>query len=263
MECFIVLPSDVDLEHGELIIRGEEAHHAIRSLRLRTGDALMATNLIGTCYRARVEQAAVGSLVCSLEEILPNFSEADRDVLLLPAMISQPARWDFLLEKSTELGVMAIQPVLTERTERGHFRRDRSEKILRAAVKQTKRAWMPAIKSSLSGVETSSAKLASLREALASASAEGRSIFLLHEAADETASLVRAMIWESAKSIAIAVGPEGGFTEEEVRMAREEFGARVVSLGPRRLRAETAAIAALAIVMAAEYSAMISLVCCS
>lgn len=110
---------------------------------------------------------------------------------------------------------------------------------------------MPAIKSTRSGKDVSSAKLASLREALASALAEGRTIFLLHEAAIETASLVRAMIWDSAKSLAIAVGPEGGFTEAEVRMACEEFGARALSLGPRRLRAETAAIAALAIVMAA------------
>lgn len=250
MECFIVFPSDVDLERRELTLRGDESHHAVRSLRLHAGDALMATNLIGTCYHSRVEHPAAGSLVCSIEEILPNFGEPARDVLLIPAMISQPARWDFLLEKATELGVKAIQPVLTERTERVHFRRDRSEKILRAAVKQTKRAWMPAIKSTLSTRDVSSSKLASLRDALASAVAEGRAIFLLHEAAAETASLVRAMLWESSKSIAIAVGPEGGFTEEEIRIAREEFGARVVSLGPRRLRAETAAIAALAIVMA-------------
>jgi 16S rRNA (uracil1498-N3)-methyltransferase len=165
-------------------------------------------------------------------------------------MISQPARWDFLLEKSTELGVKAIQPVLTERTERVHFRRDRSEKILRAAVKQTKRAWMPAIKTTLSAGETKAANLASLRDALAGANSEGRSIFLLHEAASAADSLSKALIGEDKKSLAIAVGPEGGFTEEEVRMAAEEFGARVVSLGPRRLRAETAAIAALAYVMA-------------
>lgn len=250
MECFIVLPSDVDLDRGELTLRGDEAHHAIRSLRLHAGDALIATNLIGACYRSRVEHAAAGTLVCSIEETLPNFSEPTRDVLLIPAMISQPARWDFLLEKSTELGVKAIQPVLTERTERVHFRRDRSEKILRAAVKQTKRAWMPAIKTTLSAGETKAANLASLRDALAAANSEGRSIFLLHESASAADSLSKALIGEDKKSLAIAVGPEGGFTEEEVRMASEEFGARVVSLGPRRLRAETAAIAALAFVMA-------------
>ena len=252
MECFIVLPSDVDLERRELILRGDEAHHAIRSLRLRAGDVLMATNLIGACYRSRVEHAAPGTLVCSIEETLPNFCESNRDVLLIPAMISHAARWEFLLEKATELGVKAVQPVLTERTERVHFRRDRSEKILRAAVKQTKRAWMPAIKSTPSAAEESFHELATLREALASASAEGRTIFFLHEAAVKPASLVRAMIWDSAKSLAIAVGPEGGFTEDEVGMAREEFGARVVSLGPRRLRAETASIAALAIIMVSE-----------
>jgi 16S rRNA (uracil1498-N3)-methyltransferase len=251
MECFIILPSDVDLERRELVLRGDEAHHAIRSLRLHAGDALMATNLIGICYRCRVEHAALGTLVCSIEEILPNFCEPARDVLLIPAMISQPARWDFLLEKATELGVKAIQPVLTERTERVHFRRDRSEKILRAAVKQTKRAWMPAIKSTLATGESSSSKLASLRDALASASAEGRTIFLLHEAASAADSLSKTLIGEGTKPLAITIGPEGGFTEEEVRIAREEFGAQIVSLGPRRLRAETAAIAALAIVMAA------------
>ena len=250
MECFIVLPSDVDLERRALTLCGDEAHHAIRSLRLHAGDALMATNLIGTCYRSRVEHAAAGTLVCSIEEVLPNFCESVRDVLLIPAMISQPARWDFLLEKSTELGVKAIQPVLTERTERVHFRRDRSEKILRAAVKQTKRAWMPAIKTTLSAGETKAANLASLRDALAGANSEGRAIFLLHEVAPGTDTLSKALIEAGNKPLAIAVGPEGGFTDEEVRMAREKFGAKVVSLGARRLRAETAAIAALAIVMA-------------
>jgi 16S rRNA (uracil1498-N3)-methyltransferase len=250
MECFIVLPSDVNVERRELVLRAEEAHHAIRSLRLRAGDALMATNLIGTCYGCRVEHPAAGTLVCSIEELLPNYNEPERDVLLIPAVISQPARWEFLIEKATELGVKAMQPVLTERTERVHFRRDRSEKILRAAVKQTKRARLPAIKTTLSAGDTKAVNLASLREALAGANAEGRAIFFLHEVASEEDSLSNALIGESKKSLAIVVGPEGGFTEEEVRMAREEFGARIVSLGSRRLRAETAAIAALAIVMA-------------
>ncbi len=240
MECFIVEPADIDLEQRQLLLRGDEAHHAIRSLRLISGDELLATDLIGTCYHCRLSSSDKQEAICTIDKVLPNFGEPSRDVLLIQALISQPARWEFLLEKATELGVKAIQPIATERTERASFKLDRSERILRAAVKQTKRACLPMLTNSLS----------SLREALSSALNQGRKVILLHEEAEVTNSLHHCMSALENVSLAIVVGPEGGFTNEEVQMARDKFGAEIASLGPRRLRAETAAIAALAIVTA-------------
>jgi 16S rRNA (uracil1498-N3)-methyltransferase len=167
--------------------------------------------------------------------------------MLIQGLISQPSRWEFLLEKATELGATVIQPVTTERTERNSFNRERSERILQAAVKQTKRSRMPELR------ETSS-----LGAAVSDAISEGRKVILLHEGvlavfasfhtegSAGTAQLQNA--FDGGEPIAIAVGPEGGFSEEEVMMA-SNIGTEIVSLGPRRLRAETAAIAALAILI--------------
>ncbi|HWF44111.1 MAG TPA: RsmE family RNA methyltransferase, partial [Candidatus Kapabacteria bacterium] len=157
----------------------------------------------------------------------------------------------FLIEKATELGVKVIQPVVTERTERSHFKADRTERILRAAVKQTKRANKPWLRMATTGASQKgmSDEVSTLRAALAEAVQEKCSLLLLHELASPEFDLRNIVDRLSDTPIAIAIGPEGGFSEEEVRMAREEFGAAIASLGPRRLRAETAAIAALAVVI--------------
>jgi 16S rRNA (uracil1498-N3)-methyltransferase len=245
VECLIVRPEDVDRDASTLTLRDDEAHHALRSLRLKAGDELLATDLIGVCYRCRVVGGESVAITCSIEEVLPEYGEPKRDVLLVQALISQPARWEFLLEKATELGVRAIQPVTTERTERADYKRDRSERILRAAVKQTKRARMPELR-----------EVQSLEEALTEAKDDERRIIILHEGIsppleggdDRGAILDRGWSRGHKKALAIVVGPEGGFSDEEVRMACEEFGASVISLGPRRLRSETAALAALALI---------------
>jgi 16S rRNA (uracil1498-N3)-methyltransferase len=234
MECFIVEKEHVDLDRHILVLVGDEAHHATRSLRIKPGEQLLTTDLSGTCYRCRVERADPGTLTCSIEKILPNYGEPKRNVLLIQGMIAQPSRWEFLLEKATELGVTAIQPITTERTERESFNRERSERILRAAVKQTKRAWMPELR-----------ELTSFNSAISDALEGGRSIILFHEGA-ESSRFNTVRVLGDHVSLAIIIGPEGGFSDDEVIIAREA-GARIASLGPRRLRAETAALAALAI----------------
>ena len=241
VECFIVQPPDIAPDLGMLTLRDEEAHHATRSLRLRVGDELFATDLEGTCYRCHIQEATSGIVTCPIEEVLPNYGESALDLTLLVGVLAQPSRWEFVLEKSTELGVRTIQPLLTERTERAQLRPERSDKILRAAVKQTKRARIPTLLSALS-----------FSEALAKTKESGKPIILLHESAAVQNSLMHALEQVSGQPIAIAVGPEGGFSEEEVAMATDTFGVSVVSLGTRRLRAETAAIAAIAIAMSVE-----------
>ena len=251
MECFIVEPGDVHSDRRELVLRGDEAHHALKSLRMRPGDELLATNLVGTCYQARVVRVEGADLICTIEKVLHGYGESKRHITLIQAIISQPSRWEFLIEKATELGVKVIQPVITERTERPHFKTDRTERILRAAVKQTKRANKPWLR--MATIDTSqkgmSDEISTLRAALAEAVQEKCSLILLHELASPDFDLRTIADRLGDAPIGIAVGPEGGFSEEEVRMAREEFGAAIVSLGPRRLRAETAAIAALAVVI--------------
>lgn len=234
MECFIAQKENVDLASRTLRLVGDEAHHAVKSLRLRVGESFLATDLEGMCYRCVVDGINGDGLNSYIEEVLPDYGEPKQDILLIQGLISQPARWEFLLEKATELGVREIQPVTTERTERENFNRDRSERILRAAVKQTKRARMPKL-----------AELTSFEQALTIAAEDGREIYLLHEG-----EAVSEMLYSQnvTAKIAIAIGPEGGFSDSEVDLA-EKVGAKICSLGPRRLRAETAALAAIAILI--------------
>lgn len=257
MESFIVLPTDIDEANRELVLRDDEAHHAMKSLRLRSGEELLATNLVGTTYQCSViGEAAKGELRCSIQKVLHGLGEAKRHVTLVQGSISQPARWEFLLEKATELGVKVVVPVSTDRTERDAVKLERSDRILRAAVKQCKRSNLPWLKvKSLQqdkGASTGAGKteLYSLFEALSDSVLGDRTILILHEAARPEDSLHRfAQTLSPERPVAIVVGPEGGFTEEEIARARDEVGAIVVSLGDRRLRAETAAIAALALVI--------------
>ena len=238
MECFVVQKENVDIDRRELVLTGDEAHHALRSLRIRIGQQFLATDLFGICYLCRrVEFAGTGVLTASIEEILPDFGEPKRNVMLIQGLIAQPSRWEFLLEKATELGVSVIQPITTERTERNSLNRERSERILRAAVKQTKRARKPELR-----------ELSSFSAALFGVVDEGRKLFLLHESIDPKQTLTMAIQSIGADKIGIAVGPEGGFSDGEVAEAHEKFRAEVISLGQRRFRAETAALAALAIV---------------
>lgn len=239
MECLIVEQQDVSEERRELILRGEEAHHAVKALRIREGEELLVSNLIGTCYRCRLREISQErrevSAVCMIEEALHGFGEAANNIKLIQGVIAQPARWEFLLEKATELGVRVIQPVTTEYSESRGVKEERSERILRAAVKQTKRANKPQL-----------TELSSLEEALTKSLQEGRRIFMLHESAPADHLLLNTLP-QTLERLAIVVGPEGGFSEKEVALAKENYHAEIVSLGGRRLRAETAAMAALAI----------------
>lgn len=240
MECLIVLPEDIDLATNTLILRGEEAHHAAKVLRLRQGEEFLVSDTIGSCYRVVFGEArTVGKqeteVTAVIEELLPGYGESSKDIELIIGFLSQPARWEFLLEKATELGVTRITPVITERTEKRAPKLDRSERILRAALKQTKRSKLPIL-----------GELSTLSAALGSAAQEGRGVYILHEVASENDLLFQKLTSGVQKAITLVVGPEGGFSENEVQQA-VSLGAGVASLGERRLRAETAAIAALAI----------------
>ena len=151
-------------------------------------------------------------------------------------MIAQPSRWEFLLEKATELGVTAIQPITSASA--------RNAIALTASVPSV---FYEQRSSKQNGRGYQSYANSSFAEALSEAAKEGRKVILLHEAASSASCISRSMI-SGEESLSIIVGPEGGFSDSEVEMA-SRAGAEIVSLGLRRLRAETAALAALALLI--------------
>lgn len=246
MECFIVVPLDVDTASGRLLLRDDEARHAARSLRMRVGEALLATDLEGTCYRCtieRMEEHGRQELFVHgvIDAVLPEFNESALDVELIQGILNQPSKFEEIVERCTEIGIKTFTPVMSERVERNNLKTDRLEKILRMGCKQSYRARKPIL-----------GEPASLEVALTAAREAGRTLILLHESAPADDTLSAVLACRKSDRISLVVGPEGGFTDAEVDAAASEHSAAIASLGARRLRAETAAIAASAITLSHE-----------
>ncbi|HET9137134.1 MAG TPA: RsmE family RNA methyltransferase [Candidatus Kapabacteria bacterium] len=239
MECFIVEPTDVFGD--QLILQADEAHHAARSLRMKVGETILATDLQGNCYRATIEsitEISKGeySVECKIDQQLPDFHEPPIKLRLIQGILNQPSKFEEIAERCTELGIISLVPIISERVERVNLKTERLEKILCSACKQAHRARKPKLSDAVS-----------FEESLKQAADEGNEIILLHEGASVNNSLRRALDETKGRQIALVIGPEGGFSEAEVSLARSNYQAMIASLGSRRLRAETAAIAAVAI----------------
>jgi 16S rRNA (uracil1498-N3)-methyltransferase len=230
----------------ELTLPDEIAHQARDVLRLGLGDTLRLLDGVGGEYAARitlVTRRGVMARVGAREEGLPQ--PAVRLTLCLGLL--KAARFEWALQKGTELGVAAFQPLLTERAvaateEFGAAKRRRYERILAEALEQCGGAWLPAL-----------APPRTLAEALASAPADA--IILIPWEEEAAAPLTATLAREAARregaahsAVWLCIGPEGGFSAREVTLARAA-GALAVTLGPRILRAETAAIVAAALAL--------------
>ncbi len=233
MHLFLI---DSDVLDGCVTVRGEEHHHLSRSARLREGDAVLLGDGKGMVYEATVAVVLRDETQCSVTRILPAFHEAPVAVHVLQGVLKNPAKMDWLVEKVTELGAASITPLLTEHTVARNVKCARLRKLAEEASKQCLRGHVPDV---YDAREWTSA-VAALREA-------DVRMLLFHEAAD-TARTPETLRYD-ARPLALFIGPEGGFSEDEVAQLLD-CGAELLSLGPRRLRGETAAVAATARVMA-------------
>lgn len=218
-----------DLIHdGRITLPEDEARHAVRALRHGVGDEIVVVDGAGGRYRVRLTEAdkrgAAGEIVEAQREV----GEPPYRLTVGLGTLKNAGRFETFAEKAVELGVSRIVPLATERTERERVKERRLENILVAAMKQSGRSRLPEL-----------AELQDFDETLRS----GDPLRILcHESADPAAALPHVLAGAPV-SLTILVGPEGGFSEAEVARA-EASGWTVASLGPRRLRAETAAIAA-------------------
>jgi len=179
-----------------------------------------------------------GLCECSIDEVLPEHNEPVIDVRLVQGIPQQQSKFEEIAEKSTEIGIRSIYPIYSKRTEKKTINSDRLLRIVQTACKQSHRARMPEL-----------ADVTTFEKALTLALQEGRSIIVLHESAPLEDMLSLALAKEKGNKIALFIGPEGGFDEAEIVLASRNFGARITSLGPRRLRAETAAVVAVSLAL--------------
>lgn len=210
-------------------LTGEEFHHAVRVVRVEPNEQVELFDGKGTVVVASVETISPDHLVLRVTGAVGDARESPLQLDLAMSIINLD-RFELVLQKATELGVRSIVPIVTDRVEiraeRYRGKRERWEKIVFEAVKQSGRGKIPQLFDAMP-----------FSEAIAR---EGsRLIFDADEPPSETPA--------GMQQATLFIGPEGGWSQQELAMAREE-GAIFQRLGPRRLRAETAAIVACTIV---------------
>lgn len=217
---------------ASLAIEGAQAHYLLRVMRLGEGDVVILCDDATGEWAARVGSIGKRELMVTPEELLRP-REPVPDFILCAALLKKD-RFDLLLEKACELGVRRVQPVLTRRCVADKLNLERARAILVEAAEQCARTALPEL-------------AAPVRlEILLRDWGEPRALFFADETGGDPAATAFAA---QSGPAALLTGPEGGFDEAERAAIRALPQARAISLGPRILRGETAAIAATALWM--------------
>jgi 16S rRNA (uracil1498-N3)-methyltransferase len=239
MNEFFYVPAEQIID-THITISGDEGRHLARVLRKQAGDRIWVADGAGKAYEAEIRLVTGEMVECEIVYEHYHLHEADIDVTLAVAQLKNPSRMDWLIEKGTEIGIRSFIPLATTRTVARAAKPERWTNIALAAMKQSGRCILPAIHPPMSMTE--------LMER-----SRGTDLKLIpYERTDHILFIGEALKFRtSPRSALIVIGPEGGFTAEEVAMAERE-GFIQCSLGRRRLRTETAALLAAAWVIGNE-----------
>ena len=227
----LFVPQGLSLD-AQIVIEGGQAHYLSRVMRIATGDAVVLCDDQTGEWAARVVDAGKREVVVTCEiQLRPR--EQVPDFTLCAALLKKD-RFDLVLEKACELGVRKIQPVLTWRCVADKLNLERARAVLIEAAEQCARTALPEIAAPV--------KL----DALLKVWEPARALFFADESGGENAAQQFAAFDGPA---ALLTGPEGGFDEAERTAIRALPQAHAITLGPRILRGETAAIAGTALWM--------------
>ena len=194
----------------------EESKHCIRVLRLRRGDTLHLTDGRGTLYRCEIAEEDARRCTVRVVERFPDYERMPYRLTMAVAPTKNIERFEWFLEKATEVGVSEIVPLLCERSERRALKIERAERVVVSAMKQSLKAFCPALR-----------PLTPLADLLAEPF-DGRRL-IAHCDAHE--------------NLLVLIGPEGDFSPAEIDAALRA-GFEEITLGRQRLRTETAAVVA-------------------
>ena len=227
----LFVPQGLSLD-AQIVIEGPQAHYLSRVMRIAAGDAVVLCDDQTGEWAARVVDAGKREVVVTCETLLRPREQVP-DFTLCAALLKKD-RFDLVLEKACELGVRRIQPVLTRRCVADKLNLERARAVLIEAAEQCARTALPEIAAPV--------KL----EALLKGWDADRALFFADE--NGGANAVQQFAAHAGPA-ALLTGPEGGFDEAERAAVRALPSAHAITLGPRILRGETAAIAATALWM--------------
>lgn len=232
----------VNPDSSFVFLEGEEHHHLSTVKRVRTKEEVWLFDEEGRTYLARVEKIEKERTKLKIIETREG-KEVKVEITLAQALL-KAKKMDFIIQKSVELGVMSIIPVISSRSivkmeERGGKKLERWRKIVLEAVKQSKNPWIPSLSAPLP-----------LGKLVKEVEAEEK--LFLHEEKGAYLKNILLREMDSGKkgppcSVLVLIGPEGGWSEEEVELILSH-GFEEVSLGRNILRSETAALSSLVLI---------------
>lgn len=238
MHRFYIPPENWNLDH--LALDEDESHHALDVLRLKTGDRVVVFNGRGVEATAEISEATKKSV--ALRRLHHSKSQPLACEITLGQAIPKGKNMDLIIQKATELGAVAIAPLLSERTviqvddEDAAKKQSKWQAVAVEAAKQCGQNWLPAVHAPRTPKEFFSAGQRFDMMLIAS----------LQSDAMHLKKLLADFGEKRPRTVLILVGPEGDFTPAEIALAKSN-GCRPVTLGPIVLRTETAAIYCLSV----------------
>lgn len=210
----------------------EEAMHALRVLRLQSGDEMYLMDGKGTFYQAEVTIAATKHCMYEIKQTLPQEKTWHGNIHIAMAPTKMMDRVEWMAEKATEIGFDELSFLNCKFSERRNLRTARLDKIVVSAVKQSRKPWKPQVN-----------QLQSFKDFI-SAPHSGH-LFIAHcyDEVERTDLFTELQQLPPADDVTILIGPEGDFSIDEVRLAVSK-GFKSITLGNSRLRTETAALMA-------------------
>lgn len=237
MHRFFVSPTQV--QQNKVYFPPEQARQIATVLRLRPGDDVLVLDNTGICYRVQLGSISPSSAFGEVQETGQADGEPRVHIALFQALL-KGQKWEYLLQKGTEVGISDFVPTLCQRSVTRYDQAGWESKfhrwqiILREAAEQSGRGMLPNLHTPVPW-------------ALACQSAEGLGVLAFEEEKEVGLREVLAST-ATVSHLRLYIGPEGGFTQDEVALARQH-GIHVVSLGRRILRAETAGVVASAAIL--------------
>jgi 16S rRNA (uracil1498-N3)-methyltransferase len=218
-----------ELQGEHYLLNEEESKHCTRVLRLGAGDHIFLTDGKGNLYEGSIDTSDKGKISVHISGIVKEYQKRNYRLHVAIAPTKSIDRFEWFLEKATEIGIDVITPLITDHSERKKIRLDRLEKIVIAAMKQSVKAYKPIVN-----------PLVRFSEFIKEKHDEDE-MFIAHCHKKERFDLKD--VYHAGKNCTVLIGPEGDFSEREIDVAiANNF--KPVTLGDSRLRTETAGIVA-------------------
>ena len=214
------------INHNEIIINDQENRHLTKVLRKKTGDLIHVTNGEGVLFKCVIEESNKNKSILRIHD----YSIFNNDFPKLKIGISltkKTNRFEWFLEKATEIGVSEITPIISDNSERNRFNHERATKLLLSAMKQSLQYKLPILNNPISFLDYISKRDDSYDSYIATCLGDGLDLF--------NKKLCK------GNNSDILIGPEGGFNLSEIDLAKKANFVPV-SLGENRLRTETAGV---------------------